>query len=641
MADGTTLTSSRPTAARRRRRRRRLVRAGIVAGIASVVGSLMLVVGFLVLDALYPFPLERLEQWPECPQVCDRTGTLLLITVGDDDQWRRPVPLEEMGEWLPLATVAVEDERFFEHRGVDPWAVLRAMGQNASAGRVVSGASTITMQLCKMLYGHPRTFTAKLHEAFRALQLERSLDKAAILEHYLDVAPYGGNLRGVEAAARHYFGRSARDLTLGEASLLAGLPQSPSRYRPDRYLDRALARRRVVLEAMREQGCIDRAQLERALEEPVRLRSDVKPPRLLEHGAWWARSLRPGGGDTTFDVRLQRSVEEVVVREGARLPAGTDVAVVVIHVPSAELRAMIGSLDPDDPRDGQVNGAVMRRSPGSTLKPFIFGTAFERRRLSPQSPIDDRPIVRAGWAPANFGGEFHGRVTAADALRRSLNVPAILVAEAIGLEACVDRLRRAGVDLPADVVSRSGLALVTGATEVRLLDLTNAYATLARRGRHRRVATWMDESARSDSSSEAAEVFSPATCAMLDDILGSHARIPHGYEHYPVGAAPWFAWKTGTSSGRRDAWAIGHNSEWAIGVWVGAFAGGGDVHYVGAEAAEPILAQLFALPAIAHFDRPPAPPPLDITRPLVLTQPECSPLRILEPEDGAMFIAVG
>ncbi|MEM7260817.1 MAG: penicillin-binding protein 1C [Planctomycetota bacterium] len=619
----------------KRPRWRRWLRLGALASGFSVVA---LVVTFLVCDRLSPFPMERLDGWPASPQVYDRTGQMVLITVGEDDQWRRPIPLDAMGEWLPCATIAVEDERFDIHFGVDPVATLRAVGQNLSSGRVVSGASTLTMQLCKMLYNDRRTVGAKVHESFRAVQLERLFDKEEILERYLNIAPYGGNLRGVEAAARRYFGKACADLTLGEASLIAGLPQSPTRLRPDRHLDRALERRRTVLERMLAAGMIDEAQLEAVEATPLRL-APTAPlrPRRLEHAAWWARTLRRNGGRTTFDLALQTEIERTTVKWGAQLPDGTDLAVTLIHVPTGEVRAMVGSLDPRDPRDGQVNGAVMRRSPGSTLKPFVYATAIECRRLEPETSIDDRPIERAGWAPTNFDGKFRGRVTAAEALRRSLNIPAVLVTEAVGLSRAVDRLERAGVDLPADAASRSGLALITGATEVRLLDLTNGYATLARGGLAHRLRVWLDEPAPTEVTGE--RVFSEATCRVVSDVLGSHRRTPVGYERYPAECAPWFMWKTGTSSLRRDAWAVGHNGEWAIGVWAGSFSGAGHASYVGVDAAEPLLAELFALPAVARFVAPSVPETPRVVRPYRLTRSKGDAWRIVQPEDGAKWVA--
>jgi penicillin-binding protein 1C len=534
---------------------------------------------------------------------------------------------------LAKATIAREDKRFGEHIGVDPLAVSRAGWQNLKARRVISGASTLTMQVCRMMDDRPRTVTSKLIESFRALQLERLRTKDEILETYLNIAPYGGNIRGAEAASVFYFGKSACDLSLGEAALLAGLPQSPSRLRPDRHPRAARARREMVLCRMLALGVITGEEYKFASTEPIviaRRRRSAHAP----HAAHLALARRPSGGRTTIDLDVQREVERTAVSHARSLPEGSDLAVVVIDIPSGEVRALVGSADPSDPFDGQVNGAVATRSPGSALKPFVYAAAFEAGRLAPEAVVYDVPIERSGWAPGNFDGTFAGEVTAGDALRRSLNVPAILVAEGTGLSRCVGVMRAAGVALPGNALSRGGLAIAVGAVEVSLLNLTNAYATLGRGGIRRTVRLLAGERSASSPALDA------AVAAAVNDILSSRRRRPRGLEDLRPEDVPWFMWKTGTSSGRRDAWAVGHNGRCAIGVWVGRFSGAGRLEFLGREAAEPLLARLFSLGALKCAADPEPPGPIAVRWPLPKPEEVKGDLCITSPCDGSRFFAV-
>ena len=529
---------------------------------------------------------------------------------------RKQVAYQDLPPVLIDALLAAEDARFATHCGVDLLAVSRAMFQNLKSRQVVSGASTLTMQLCRMLDERPRTLTSKLIESVRAVQVERCLSKTRILEHYLNLAPYGGNVRGVEAAARRYFGRSCRSLSLGQAALLAGLPQSPGRYRPDRFPERAAARRMYVLERMHSAGMISSTQKDQAAAETVRCHPETVSagPQPALHAAWLALRQRPAGGQTAIDLRLQEAAEYEVRRHTATLPAGSDVAVVVIDIPTAEIRVLIGSSDAADPIDGQNNGAVAQRSPGSALKPFLYAAAFDAQRLNADSIVPDTPIERAGWQPGNFDHSFHGRMTVAEALRQSRNVPAIRVTEALGVTRCLGVLQSCGVRMPSDARTRGGLAIAVGGIETTLLDLTNAYATLGRDGICRPAKLFQDDSAPEY------RALSVSTCRVLNDILSTRTRTPHGLEDVSVESLPWFMWKTGTSSGRRDAWAIGHNGRRAIGVWAGRFSGSGHTGFVGRTAAEPLLANLFSLPEIQTGQRPAPGQPIPVNQPLRFEQ---------------------
>lgn len=594
---------------------------------------------FAVCWHLFPFPSEKLRHYERSVLVLERSGQPLLELIGRDNQRCRPVGLSQMSPWIVQAVVAIEDERFESHGGVDWYAVARASCQNLWARRTVSGASTITMQLCKMLDERPRTWHAKLIEAFRALQLERQASKSEILTQYLNRIPCGGNLRGVEAASQAYFQKSAAQLSLGEAALLAGLPQSPSRYAPDRHPEAAQRRREAVLRQMLSLGQITQTQFDDAVQEPVIVASRAVRPALATHAAWMALAQRATGGRTTINLDLQREVERVVTDHTATLPSGADAAVVVIDVAASEIVALVGSANEHDPRDGQVNGAVARRSPGSTLKPFLYAAAFEAKRLAPDSLVDDVAIERSGWKPENFDRTYRGKVTAAEALRQSLNVPAITITEGLGLPRCIGILEAMGFQLPPDSESRGGLAVATGGLEVSLLELTNAYATIAREGMRQEPRLLIDDSPMLAPDVTPVRVLEANVCRAVTSILSSEHRQPFGWELRSPANHPWFAWKTGTSSGRRDAWAIGHNGRYAIGVWVGYFHGTGHREFVGREVAEPILANLFtaepfrvneaALPYQNWTVTDPLPRPIEAT----------GTLAILSPRNDSAFLA--
>ncbi len=609
---------------------------------------------FVVLEAVNPFPLALLEAGAPSPRVTSREGLPLLATVGRDDQWRIPVPLAEIDPRIVEATIAVEDERFHLHAGVDPLSILRATAQNARAGEVVSGASTITMQLCRLLHPRPRTLRSKVIETVRALQLERQIGKGRILEEYLNRAPYGGNVIGIEAAARRYFGKGADAVSLAEAALLAGLPQGPSILRPDRHPTRAKKRRQIVLDRMRAEGFISTEECRRAQLEPVILATAATSSHglsartsLAPHAAWWALALDPAGGRTTIDLAAQATVSETLSRLDG-LPDATEVAAVVIEIETGAIRALIGSRDFTDRDTGWVSGATARRSPGSTLKPFIYARAFALGRLAPDSQVPDQPIERAGWRPENFDGRFRGRVSVEVALLDSLNVPAILVAEAIGLPEVARTVEAVGIDLPPDPERRGGLAVVTGALEVTLVDLVAGYATLGRRGVPLAPTIWEREVERrarprlvelgSDlvssvlsSGDQSHAVFPAEACAAIDAILAMRGGSAPD--------APWWMAKTGTSARHREAWAVGHNGRYAIGVWVGRMRGGGDPSLVGGRVAMPILERLFCDPTFAVHGAPPDSPAIVVTRPYRFPAPD-DRLRIAHPEAGGTWISI-
>ncbi|MCF7957798.1 MAG: penicillin-binding protein 1C [Phycisphaerae bacterium] len=608
----------------RRRIKRTLKCSAIIIVLMTIVWNILL--------ALFPFPTQKLDRWQSSPAVFDCKGRPLLSIISPDQQWRRSVGLDEMSDWLIKATLAVEDGRFYDHGGIDPLSIMRAVKQNITCFRTISGASTLDMQICRMMEDRPRTYTSKLIEAFYAIRLNDIKSKDDILALYLNNAPYGGNYRGVEMASLVYFDKHARDLSLGEAALIAGLPQSPSRLQPDKNLPAALKRQKTVLQCMLDKQMITAKQMAQA-REGIIVKSERLNTMKAFHAGWMALNRQARGGKTTIDLDIQNEMETLAAENLTRLPPGTEQAVVIIDIENSSIVALAGSGDPSDPVDGQVNGALARRSPGSALKPFIYAAAFEAGRLNRHTMVHDIPIQRGGWNPANFNRTFTGKTTVENALVRSLNVPAILVAEGIGLSRCCRMIQQAGIHLPPDAIKKGGLALAVGGIEVSLLELTNAYATLGRQGIRSNVRLYTSEPVKTISAIQ------PDVCAVINDILSSHNRSLYGTTDSPD-SIPWFMYKTGTSSGRRDAWAVGHNGKYAIGIWVGQFRGTGRYEYVGIQAAVPLLTAIFTRTSIRNDHSPPAPPKLIVRNPLPAPKEVAANLKIITPSNGDIFYTI-
>ncbi|MBN2711890.1 MAG: penicillin-binding protein 1C, partial [Planctomycetes bacterium] len=513
-------------------------------------------------------------------EVLDREGGLIAWRVDMDDNWRVPVELKRVSPWLISATIAAEDKRFMTHGGVDLMAACRAAAQNIRYGRRISGASTITMQSIRLLLPRERTWSTKASESFRALQIERQRGKEDILQLYLNLAPYGGNVIGAEAAARHYFGKSAFELTLGEASLLAGIPQSPARFNPRKHLDEAMKRREFVLARLLALGLATGDEISKARREPIVIIQQARQtqaPRfvdfLLQH------RKQPGGIiNTTIDPRAQTIAQDVIEKHYRELhPAGVDgMATVVIDVNEASLAAMVGSANPEDPASGCINGATALRQPGSLLKPFIYAIAYESGRLTPDATVYDVPSAWKGYRPENMDREYMGPIPAAEALRLSRNIPAVRLLETIGEDALSLRINSMGLRTAANT-GRYGLSLALGTAEMRLVDLANAYATLARMGSYVPLRV-----SKGDTLEKGKKIFSPSSTWLTLRSLGMKDK----------GAACQVVWKTGTSWNQRDAWAIVITPRRVAAVWCGCLSGIGNSKLTGAEAALPIALEI-------------------------------------------------
>ncbi len=543
-----------------------------------------LLLAFYVCDWLFPFPQEKLRDFFREKSGCrvlDRNGAPLRTFNGADDSLLLWVDLDEISPEMRQATLAIEDSRFMQHQGVDPLALCRALWQNLRNLRRVSGASTLTMQLCKQIEPRPRTLRTKVIEAFRAIQLEQIHSKREIQEMYLNSVPYGGNLVGVEAASLRYFGKHASELNLSEAALLAGLPQSPSRLRPDKHPERAKTRRDQVLLKMYRTGYIWRGKLFVALSEPVTVRDD-EAPFVAPHFCEWVERGRAGRCQltTTLDVDLQTMAESKLRQHVDELkPSGIfSGAVVIIDNHESALRVMSGA--PyffDDEHAGQFNAALARRSPGSALKPFTYALAFEKGIATPGTTVFDLPMRYKDYTPGNFDGQFRGAVQADVALRDSLNIPAIQMLESIGVKPLYDLLGTLGMQFPQGP-EHYGLALTMGGAEVRLVDLANAYACLARLGTYRPLRRFV-----SDSADSGVQVLDPGACYLLAESLVPDENAEHT-----------MACKTGTSNGLRDAWAVAYNPRYTVAVWFGV-EGKGANGLVGADVALPLAKQLLGV----------------------------------------------
>ena len=565
--------------------RKRLLRCGLAAAAAPIV----VLFCFQALSWLFPYrayKLRELRARRESTQVLDREGNLLRSFLGRDDSRLFWVGLEEINPLAAKALIAVEDERYEVHPGVDPIAVARAGWSNLRHGRIVSGASTLTMQTVRMVEPHPRTYAWKAVEAFRALQLERLRTKRQLLEIYLNIAPFGGNLVGIEAGALAYFGKHARDLTLAESALLVGLVQSPSRLRPDRHPERARKRRDHVLKRMRLCGYITEAEQAFALRQPV-VAHRGPFPFAAPHFARMVYARRHGSlARSTLDARAQ-GIAETALREQVAALRGdgvTNGAVVIIENDTAAVRALVGSRDFWSREDcGQINGALVRRSPGSALKPFVYALAFERGVLCPSEVLGDVPRSFSGYMPVNYDREWRGPVSARAALRDSLNMPAVAVLQRVGVGRLHGFLQECGLTTVTRAPESYGLSLALGSAEVRLVELTNAYAALARMGVYRPYRMLETEEAVAGErvlSKEAAWLVADCLTEMRPLV---EAGIVKSERH-----ALRLAWKTGTSHGHRDAWCFAYTRDYTVGVWLGNFSGRPSGMLVGIKVAAPV-----------------------------------------------------
>ncbi len=579
--------------------------------------------------------------------VVDRDGQVLRPYATSDGRWRLPATVESVDPRYVAALVSYEDKRFFAHSGVDMRALARALWQLVRNGHVVSGGSTLTMQVARLLEPRrERSVLIKLREIVRAFALERTLSKNEILALYLSLAPYGGNLEGVRAASLAYFGKEPRRLTLGEVALLVALPQSPEVRRPDRAPEVARRARARVLERIAADGIVGHDELTRAFGEPVP--GARKPmPALAAHAADQAIAAAPARKlhRLTIAAPLQKALEDLARERAHALGPDVSVAIVAVDNASGEVLARVGSADYfDERRAGQVDMTQAPRSPGSALKPFVYGLAFEDGIVHPETLIEDRPVRYGSYAPENFDLTYQGTVSARRALQLSLNVPAVLLLDAVHAPRFTARLAQAGAPITLPKGEVPGLAVALGGVGIKLADLTMLYVGLARLGSVVPLNERQDEAAL---RSAPRRLMEPAAAWYVGNVL-----IGTPPPENAVGGR--IAYKTGTSYGFRDAWAVGFDGKRTVGVWTGRPDGAPVPGLVGRIAAAPILFDAFArmkepvvpLPAaprgVLLAANAKLPPPLQRFRPGGLPSAGAEPpLRIMFPPNDARLELAG
>ncbi|MCO5129319.1 MAG: penicillin-binding protein 1C [Xanthobacteraceae bacterium] len=577
------MTVSEAIPAKPRRRWRWWTRAAL----ASAVVALVAAAGFAWwVRSLGPLPFEAARQ--VSTTVVDRHGKLLRAFAMADGRWRLPVDAKtDVDPGYVALLLAYEDQRFRDHGGVDPWALGRAAFQWVTRGHIVSGGSTITMQLARLMEPRRRrSLYAKLHQIVRAVEIERQLDKDQILNLYLALAPFGGNLEGVRAAAIAYFGKEPKRLSLAEAALLVALPQSPETRRIDRHPQAARAARDRVLDRMVAEGKVSAEDAAQAKAVPVpRVRRPM--PLLAPHSAERAMAVVRDKATIrlTLDAGLQRALEALARDRAAALGPDVSVAIVAVDNSSGDILARVGSSDYFDAgRAGQVDMTRAVRSPGSTLKPFIYGLAFEDGVVHPESLIDDRPVRYGAYAPENFDMTFQGTVTVRHALQMSLNVPAVALLDRVGASRLTSRLKQAGGRLVLPPGEVPGLAMGLGGVGVTLQDLVQLYSGFPRLGS---TVPLREIRGNGDGRAEPLRLMDRVAAWQVGNVL-------MGTPPPDNAARNRIAFKTGTSYGYRDAWSVGFDGRMTVGVWVGRPDGAPVPGMVGRASAAPILFDAFA-----------------------------------------------
>ncbi|MGC9952973.1 MAG: penicillin-binding protein 1C [Rhizomicrobium sp.] len=544
-----------------------------------------------IIAADFTFPPDMTNVRNVSPEVVDHNGVLLRAFLSRGGYWRMKTNVSEVSPRYLAMLKAYEDKRFDDHFGVDPFAMARAALQYASAGHVVSGGSTLTMQVARLLEPlKHRSVLTKLFQMVRAIQLEERYSKDEILSFYLTLAPFGGNLEGVRAASLSYFGKPASQIDLAEAALLVALPQSPVKQRPDRHAIAAAKGRDKVLARMVEEGVISASDARVAMKEGVPFARQAMPlsaPHLAERLARASKSTRIV---TTLDAGLQGAVERLAVQERGYFGDGATMAIVVVENKTRNVLAYLGGTNYWG-KAGQIDLARQARSPGSALKPFIYGLAFDDLILHPSTMMEDSPTSFGDYAPRDFDGGFQGAVTARDALRMSLNVPAVMVLDRVGPLAFTLDLQNAGARLAFPTREEGpSLPVALGGLGISPADITMLYAGIAEGGVARGLRT-----VEGTPDALQHQLFGAVAAYYLRDILDG-VTLPEGWAMGEgLARQRTIGFKTGTSYGFRDAWSVGFSNDYTVGIWVGRADGTPRPGHVGRDAAAPILLKVFGL----------------------------------------------
>lgn len=541
---------------------------------------------FLLLNIIFPLP-DRISY---STIITDNRGQMIHAFLTPDEKWRMKTELSEISPLLRKTILAKEDQYFYWHPGVNPLAVGRAFFRNIFSGRRTSGASTITMQVARAMERRPRTIWSKLVEMFRAFQLEWKYDKNEILQLYLNLVPYGGNIEGVKAASLIYFKKDPDHLSLAEITALSIIPNRPSSLVMGRHNDRIVEERNRWLHRFAEEKVFTEKKIEDALAEPLVARRETLP-RLAPHLAYKLR--RRGGTEiqSTIDLNMQLKTETLVAEysRAQKLRQISNAAVVVIDNQTHRVLSYVGSADfTDTTDDGQVNGANAVRQPGSTLKPILYALCFDQGLLTPRQVVSDVPVNYQGYAPENYDRRFHGYVTIEKSLEQSLNIPAVNALQQLGTDRLIQALSLAQFKQVEHDRRKLGLSMILGGCGTTLEELTGLFSSFAHEGKFYAPVYTQTQATRPGQ-----EIISPAACFMINEILSKINRPDFPLNWTATERMPKIAWKTGTSYGRRDAWSIGYNRKYTVGVWLGNFSGVGVSDLSGANIATPLLFKIF------------------------------------------------
>jgi penicillin-binding protein 1C len=548
------------------------------------------VILFFILNFL--FPLKTEIKYSQIITADD--GTVLHSFLTADQKWRMKSELADLSPVLKTALIAKEDQWFYYHLGINPLAICRAAVMNIFSNRRTSGASTITMQVVRMLHPAPRTYIHKCKEMFRALQLEYMFSKDEILQLYCNLVPYGGNIEGVKAASILYFGKLPNFLSVAQVAMLTVIPNKPTSMRPGKNDIQLLAFRNKWLLELQRREVFSAKEVADALKEPL-LAKRISPPKQLPHFSNYIRRIYPDSPviNSTISKYKQAGVERITFNYMNRLKKLNikHAAVFMLDNRTGKVQAYLGSPDfYDKMNNGEVDGVQAIRSPGSTLKPLVYAINFDEGLLTPKTIIYDVPSSFDGYEPENFNSKFNGKVTVEKALAFSLNIPAVKALDKIGKAMMTDKLTMAGFNQLKVEEKKLGLSMILGGCGVSLFQLTGMYSVFANDGIYRKP-----QFLRSQMRDKGTPIITAASAFMVSDILTQPIRpdLPNNYQNSMH--LPKVAWKTGTSYGRRDAWCIGFNKNYTIGVWVGNFSGEGVPELTGAEMATPLLFELFNL----------------------------------------------
>ena len=549
----------------------------------SIVGVVVL---FFLLNWIFPLP-DRVEY---STIVTDDKGEVVHAFLTRDQQWRMKTELSEISPLLRKTIVEKEDKYFYRHLGVNPFAMGRAFIKNLFRMRRTSGASTITMQVARSLEPKKRTYWHKLVEVFRAFQLEWKYSKNEILQLYLNMVPYGGNIQGVKSASILYFKKNPDHLSLAEITALSIIPNRPSSLVMGKNNDQIVEERNKWLRRWAASGVFGAAEISDALAEPLTATRGAVPA-YIPHLAW---RLKKKGGPiihTTIELNKQLKIEKLV-KDYSRTLALKNIrnaAVIVLDNQTHRVVSYVGSADFHDITDGgQVNGAAAIRQPGSTLKPLLYGLCMDAGLLTPKMTITDVPVNYEGYAPENYDKKFNGYVTMEYALEHSLNIPAVKSLKALGKDKLIRKLAECDFQQIRRDQHKLGLSMILGGCGATLEELTGLYSIFSQEGLYVRPHfVWEDSAVRAE------RILSPAATFMINETLSKVNRPDFPLNWESTVHLPKIAWKTGTSYGRRDAWSIGYNKRYTVGIWVGNFSGLGIPELSGANVATPLLFTVF------------------------------------------------